>query len=286
MEKQKKVRIRFVILLTFVGMIIVSMTDIASAEPGKLVHNTWNPPGVMLGITYDNIGLKNDVKLCQPVPTDDTSKGVRWDWCNVDFTYSLQQFDKESFQYFPLNDLPSGGNSKRISKSEMTIAIVTLLVNDSAGGYVQFDWYKKEASGDRLMVKSQKLSVPACGGYPHIGDECGIYGSLEEFGYIGHFSGEIVEGGYYYVIIDTKWGQSRIDFVVMPVPGGAPGNGVRTVVTPIPKATSVSKALVVVPVVGTTPSNSFSYNTGKYVGVEAERFLSGIFHGFWNEIFG
>ena len=279
MEKRK-----MIFLLTL--LVIISNVIVVDAEPGKLIHNAWNPPGIMLGITNDDISLKNEVKLCQPVPTDDTSKGVKWNWCNTDFSYSLQQFDKNSAQYFPLNDLPSGGNSGRISKSEMVIAVVNILDNDPSDGFVQYSWYEKEANGDKLLVKSQKLPVPACGGYPPINHECGIYRNYENYGYIGHFSGEIESGGYYYVVIDTTWGQARIDFGVVPIVNGAPGDGILKVVTPVPKVTSVTNIpraseVEVTPVA--TP-DSFAYRTGKYVGGGIEKFLSGMLHGFWNEL--
>ena len=242
MEKRKSVRIRLVILLTFISMIFVGNVMLVGANPGKLVHNAWNPPGVMLGITKDDISLKNEVKLCIPTPTDNVNNGVKWSFCNTDFSYSLQQFDKNSAQYFPLNDLPSGGNSGRISASEMVIAVVSILNKDPGDGYVQFSWYENKTNGedDRLMVKSKEVIVPACGGYPPINNECAIYKSYVTYGYIGHFSGEIVEGGYYYVVIDTKWGQSKIDFGVVPIVNGGSGDGKYTVVTPVPKVKSTS----------------------------------------------
>ena len=288
MEKRKVVDVMLTMLV--LTLVLAMNMGFASAEPGKLIHNPWNPPGVYLGITYDNIGLKNDVKLCQPVPTDDTSKGVKWNWCNSDFTYSLQQFDKNSAQYFPPNDLPSGGNSGRISPSEMVIAVVTLLDNDPVDGYIQYNWYKKSAGVggvDKLLVQTQRFPVSACGGYPHFEGECGVYGSIEQYSYIGHFNWEIESGGYYYVIIDTKWGQARIDFGVVPVPNGGSGDGVRIVVTPVPKVTQVQTTAtpVVTPVV-TSASNSFSYNTGEWVGSGLQSFLSGMAHGFWNGVFG
>jgi hypothetical protein len=282
-----KMRIRKTIFLLTLLMLV--NVELVSAEQGKLIHNGWNPPGVMLGVTKNDISLKNDVKLCQPVPTDDTSKGVKWNWCNIDFTYSLQQTDPNSAQYFPLNDLPSGGNSGRISPSEMVIAVVNLLVNDPVGGYVQYSWYKKSADvggADKLLVQTEKLPVLACGGYPHFGSECGMYGSVIQYSYIGHFSGEIEEGGYYYVIVATTWGQARIDFGVVPIVNGATGDGILTIVTPVPKVTSVTTSAVT-PVVTTTPaatSDSYAYRTGSWIGSGTEKFLSGMLHGFWNEL--
>ncbi|MBZ5529613.1 MAG: hypothetical protein LAN71_17160 [Acidobacteriia bacterium] len=289
---------RKVVLVCVSAIVLVLIAFSVSAESGKLIHNPWNPPGVYLGITYDNIGLKNDVKLCQPTPTDNTNEGVRWDWCNSDFTYSLHLGDPNSAQYFPLNDLPSGGNSGRISKSEMTIAVVNLLDNDPVDGYVQYSWYKKGGNADgtdKLIVQTDKLIVSACGGYPHIGreGECGAYGSIEEYSYIGHFTGEIEGGGYYYVIIDTSWGKARIDFEVVSDDDNNPhpGDGIQTMITPVPTVQSVQVqpvvyTPVVTPMVTTSSSDSFSYNTGKWVGAGAEKFLSGMLHGFWDGIFG
>jgi hypothetical protein len=272
-------------------LLMLVNVEFVSAEPGKLVHNPWNPPGVYLGITSDNIGLKNDIKLCQPVPTDDVNEGVKWNWCDTDFTYSLQQFDKNSAQYFPLNDLPSGGNSGRISKSEMVIAVVDLLDNDPKDGWIIYSWYKKNAGGsgtDKLLVQTEKLSVPACAGYPHFDGECGMYGSYEQFSYIGHFSGEIENGGYYFVIIDTSWGSARIDFGVVPIDNSNknPGDGVQNVITPVPVVTQVVSYTPVATSTITSTSNSFSYNTGEWVGSGLQSFLSGMAHGFWNGIFG
>ena len=266
------------------------------AGPGKLVHNPWNPPGVVLGITKDDISLNNKVDLCQPVPTDDTSNGVKWDWCNSDFSFSLQQFDKNSAQYFPLNDLPSGGNSGRISKSEMVIAVVNILDNDPAEGWVQYSWYEKGGNvdgTDKKMVQTEKLPVSACGGYPHIGGECGIYGTVQHYAYVGHFSGEIESGGYYFVLIDTKWGEARIDFEAITPDDHItnPGDGVSTVVTPVPTVqTNVQTQAVSLNTPVATPvvpvSRGISYDTGHWVGSSLESFLSGMAHGFWNGIFG
>lgn len=288
MEKRKVTNVMSTMLA--LTLVLAMNVVVASAEPGKLVHNAWNPPGVMLGITKNDISLKNEVKLCQPVPTDDTSKGVKWRFCNMDFTYSLQQLDKNSAQYFPFNDFPSGGNSGRISASEMMIVVVDILDNDPAtDGYIQYSWFKKGANVDKLLFQSQRIIVPPCGGYPPIGNgrECGIYKTYENYAYIGHFSREIDEGGYYYVIVDTKWGQAIVDFGVVPVPNGGAGDGVRIVVTPVPKVTQVQTTAtpVVTPVV-TSASNSFSYNTGEWVGSGLQSFLSGMAHGFWNGVFG
>ena len=279
MKKYKLIRIKIGLLALGILVGTTGMADIASAEQGKVIHNAWNPPGVVLGITKNDISLKNDVKLCQPIPTEDVTKGVKWDWCNTDFTYSLQQTDPNSAQYFPLNDLPSGGNSGRLSASEMVIVVVNILDNDPTNGYIQYSWFKKGET-DKLLFQSQKIIVPACGGFPSVGHECGIYKAYENCAYIGHFSSEIDEGGYYYVIVDTKWGQARVDFGVVPIPNGVTGDGILTVVTPVVKVTST-------PVVDVTSTpDSYAYRTGSWIGSGAENFISGLLHGFWNSAFG
>ena len=299
MEKRKVVNV----MLTMVVLTLVLVVNV-SANPEKIVHNPWDPTGVYLGETKKDISLKSDISLCQPTPTDNTGEGVKWDWCNTDFSYSLQQTEPNAYQYFPLNDLPSGGNSGRISPSEMVIAVVNILDNDPTDGWIMYSWYKKGAGtggADKLLVQTEKLSVPACGGYPHFGGECGMYGSYEQYAYIGHFSGEIEGGGYYYVIIDTKWGSARIDFEVVPIDdsNSAVGDGVQIVITPVPTPiptvqhdnsvvqTQVASPVVTSPVVTAVPvSKGISYDAGHWVGSGLESFLSGVGHGIWDGVFG
>ena len=298
MEKRKVVNV----MLTMVVLTLVLVVNVG-ANPEKIVHNPWDPTGVYLGETKKDISLKSDISLCQPTPTDNTGEGVKWDWCNTDFSYSLQQTEPDAYQYFPLNDLPSGGNSGRISKSEMVIAVIDILDNDPKDGWIMYSWYKKNAEGsgtDKLLVQTEKLSIPACGGYPHFGGECGMYGSYEQYSYIGHFSNEIEEGGYYYVIIDTKWGEARIDFEVFTPDSEIHGDRVQTIITPVPTVqineqnnvqtqvaspvATVVQAQVASPVVTPVP-RGITYDTGHYVGSGLESFFSGVVHGIWDGVF-
>ncbi len=161
------------------------------------------------GIVYDNINLKHTISLCSPVPIDN----YRWrmiDTYNCGYTYSLSNY--------PLNNLPSGGDSMRVSNSEMVMAQISIWDDSTSPGKITYTWYQKadKASDKDKQLYQKILDVPACGGgfgFVLFG-ECAIFTVANPAIFIGHFSWEIDRPGTYYVVVDTTWGSETINFQV------------------------------------------------------------------------
>lgn len=147
------------------------------------------PPGGFAGVRYDNISISHEFIVGTPVPTQNvTSTYCCWPLPvrnGGSYTFNLANF--------PLDVLPSGGNSNVISASEM---VLVGLNASPATGLMTFEWHR---------AITQDVVISTFSGSP---------GYAWTFSYIGHFSWEMNAPGSYYVVVGSPWGSARLDFLV------------------------------------------------------------------------
>lgn len=158
---------------------------------------TPTPPVIY---SYDNINIDHKIELCKPTPTVIYRQtGIAETDCGTT-TFVLDNY--------PLDMLPSGGDSGIVSNSEMVLAKITvnggisLIPWESVG--VKMRWYdagEYDANGNRLMYYTKQQTANSF--------------NNEVTSFIGHFSWEIDEPGQYYVDVITEYGDARVVFDVI-----------------------------------------------------------------------
>jgi len=143
---------------------------------------------VFSGVRYDNIQTAHEFIIGSPIPTtNQTSTYCCWPLPVRNpgvFIFDLSAF--------PAGVLPSGGSSNVVSASEM---ILVGLSSSPVAGAKTFRWYK--ASTNSVI-------------YSFVGSADFTWA----YSYIGRFGWEINEAGAYFIVIDTPWGDARLDFAV------------------------------------------------------------------------
>ena len=143
---------------------------------------------------YDNIVVHHTITLCNPVSDAEYAiTGLSTKNCgNPDL----------DINHYPLDDLPSGGDSGKVSAGEMlevkvrTDGHISLIPWESQT--VWFYWY--DGSNNKLLA--------------HLSSEATSFNN-EVICIIGHFSWELSKPGMYYVIIDEgDLGSARVVFNV------------------------------------------------------------------------
>jgi hypothetical protein len=145
--------------------------------------------------SYDSIRVNHVITLCNPVSDKEYAiTGLTEKNCgNPDLVIND----------FPLDNLPSGGNSGIISASEMVYLKVSM--NEGSGislipwrtETVTFDWYDSSDGRELFHGSTEANAFNVVGG-------C----------IIGHFSWEINKPSIYYVDITTEDGNARVVFNV------------------------------------------------------------------------
>jgi hypothetical protein len=150
------------------------------------------------GVEYDNIRVPHTLQFCEPVPTD------AWDPGSLPGLRRCGEYARDLNDY-PYNDEPSGGSSRRISKSEMALAYLRI-DNYPGSGAIEYLWWRGAA---QTVFFRFRMPVPACAG------NCGwSWWYWWAYSFVGHFRGEIVTEEVYGVDIATSWGDARITFSV------------------------------------------------------------------------
>lgn len=189
-----------------------------------------NPPAPGQIYAYDNIKVDHSIILCNVVSDAErvvTGGGFEKNCGNPDL----------NIDHYPLDLLPSGGSSGKISASEMVIVKIVTGGRVSLIPWntqpVQMKWY--DGSDNRLM-----FSITSNANFL----------SREVISYIGHFSWEINKPGKYYIdVIVDGFGDARVVFDVT----GKPISPPRPVITisphtPVTPVTTVSPQTIVTPV--------------------------------------
>lgn len=208
---------------------------------GRTIVTGVKPPAIGSLKSYDNIKVWHSIELCN-VASDaerEITEGPLAKNCgNPDL----------NIDNYPLDLMPSGGGSGKVSASEM------VMVKIKTGGHIELipwrtqpvkiSWYNETG---RLMFSTinQVNSI-----------------NYETMSFIGHFSWEINEPGKYYVDIDEyDWGSARVVFdvtsngqTVSPIATAVP------VVTYMPTVTYTSVPIVTVnpPALGDVGDDSSS----------------------------
>ncbi len=165
--------------------------------------------------SYDNIRVKHKIELCNPAS---------------DAEYEITGiFEKNcghpdlNIDNYPLDLLPSGGGSGKVSASEMVLVRITMIEDNYISlvpwetDTIIINWY--DGSDNRLIASVNR--------------EANSF-NLEVRCFIGHFSWEINKAGKYYVDLITENGDARVVFDVISVPQPS------VTVYPIPSVTPTS----------------------------------------------
>lgn len=170
--------------------------------PVTYISSDYQPvfDGITQGLGTDGITASHLLRLCRITPTDN------WVRSQTPGTYDCDKTAVIDLKGVPKDNIPSGGNTNRISPSEMLITVLKL--NNYAGsGTITYKWTNKDTN---QYMYSLPVSVPACAG------NCGWqYWYYESYSFIGHFSWEIHAPGNYSVDILTSWGNAKYDFQVI-----------------------------------------------------------------------
>ena len=155
-----------------------------------------------MGVTYDNISGTHTLTFGSPIPTTNVSSGVSFRNTNT-YVFDLKNF--------PAGLLPSGGSSNILSASEVVMCQLREENYYPKGDKTIFEWHK--AAG---LHNTDKIIYSGTGP-DFYEDPTWVYYWSFDFSFIGHFTWEINEPGYYYVIIkaDGGRGNARIDFQVV-----------------------------------------------------------------------
>lgn len=155
-----------------------------------------------MGLTYDNISGTHTLTFGSPIPTNNVSAGVSFKNTNT-YLFDLKDF--------PAGILPSGGSSNIASASEVVMCQLREENYSPRNDKTIFEWHK--AAG---IHNADKILYTGTG--PEFAEDPNwTFFYSFDFSIIGHFSWEINEPGYYYVIIkaDGGRGNARIDFQVV-----------------------------------------------------------------------
>lgn len=155
-----------------------------------------------MGVIYDNISGTHMLTFGSPIPTTNVSGGVSFKNTNT-YVFDLKNF--------PSGILPSGGSSNILSASEVVMCQLREENYSPRGDKTVFEWHK--AAG---IHNSDKILYTGTGP-DYYEDPSWTHFYSFDFSFIGHFSWEINEPGYYYVIVkaDGGRGNARIDFQVI-----------------------------------------------------------------------
>jgi hypothetical protein len=167
---------------------------------------------------YDGISVPHLIRFCRIVPVSvyDPSVLPGLTGCGDTTTIDLKGI--------PLDNLPSGGTSKRISPSEMVI-LYAKLINYPNSGSMDISFINKQTN---TRIYNYHTAVGACGG------DCNYLNWYWwTYGYIGHFSWEIKDPGQYQAVITTSWGSAYYDFTVI-------DSSVQPTPSPTPTPTATS----------------------------------------------
>lgn len=227
---------------TFKVIKAVSTPVVTTASPTPTPTVTQTPirgyttPAESTGLySFDNIQVDHDIQLCDVASDREreiTGGSVEKNCGKTTFTLNDH----------PLDVFPSGGNSGKISDSEMVY--VDVLTSGSMSlipwrtQAVNTRWY--DGSDNRLMFSIEQNANS-------ISNRVGSY--------IGHFSHEINKKGKYYVDVEVvNWGSARVVFDVIEGNGPTPGPTVGDMLTPekTPVVTYTARP-VTSPVVTRTP---------------------------------
>lgn len=194
--------------------------------------------------SYDNIKVNHTIILCNPVSDDEhVITGLTEKNCgNPNLVLNN----------YPLGVMPSGGNSGKISASEMIMIKVRTNGHISLVPWetqpVKMNWYDANGVNSRLM-------------YSTVGSADSFNNEVRS--YIGHFSWEINKSGKYYVDVDEgDLGSARVVFDV--IDNGQPIATVTTtpIVTytqnPTVTATTIATAMPTVTTIA-TPTVTTTY---------------------------
>src|SRR5574337_228770 len=97
-----------------------------------------------MGIQYDDIIVDHTLKFGRITPTNNWIRNAE---PGISTTYSFNIDD------FPLDDLPSGGNSNRISPGEMAVCYLRLdNYPKSTSDSVTYIWYKEISPGNYKSI--------------------------------------------------------------------------------------------------------------------------------------
>lgn len=182
---------------------------------GGTTSAMFNTMDVSRSSSWDNIAVNHNIKLCKIYPNN------AWQSSVVPAYYGCDETSSFNLSNYPLDDLPSGGTSGRISPSEMMILYVKF--NDYPNyGDVFIKFYNKDTN--KLLYSSQGYA-PRCGG------SCSwSYWFYGQYAFIGHFSWEINQTGAYSAEVNSPWGNAGYNFSVIqgptptPAPTPAPGS--------------------------------------------------------------
>jgi len=155
-----------------------------------------------MGVTYDNISGTHELTFGSPIPTTNVSSGVSFKNTGT-YVFDLKNF--------PAGLLPSGGSSNILSASEVVMCQLREENYYPKGDKTIFEWHK--AAG----IHNTDKIIYSGTGPDFYEDPTWVYYWSFDFSFIGHFTWEINEPGYYYVIIkaDGGRGNARIDFQVI-----------------------------------------------------------------------
>ncbi len=139
------------------------------------------------GIRSDSITIPHEVVLGSPTPTSSQSTM----YCCWPLPIANAGQYAFTLNAFPMDDLPSGGGSNRVSPSEMVMVAIKFGTPTTQSASIT--WHRQ---GTSLAVWPIATNTGAA------------------YAYIGRFHWEIVSAGQYDVTIDTEWGSVTVDFSV------------------------------------------------------------------------
>lgn len=195
------------------------LSALANDKSGNLSGGSYDNPMTSFAVeefrepSWDDITGRHVLKLCKPVPTNNWDRNTipGMTECSDTYTFNLSKYD--------LDNYPSGGNSSRISPSEMVIL------------YVKFDDYYNYGN---VYIKfynldTDKLLYSSMGTMPRCGGNCNwAYWWWQSYAFIGRFSHEIATPGNYQAVVESPMGSAGFNFTVIsgqPVPTPAPSLG-------------------------------------------------------------
>lgn len=159
---------------------------------------------VSLAVSSDTISVPHTLQFCKPVPMNNFNCAAG----GLPLTTDCGVYTRD-LKDFPLDDLPSGGpctDNIRISPGEMVYGYIKLNnYNNPNFGTVVHTWFNKETN---QTLFTTPYSVPA----PNPSwTEWWWY----SWSICGHFSWEINSPGSYQLLLQTTWGDAKIDFTVV-----------------------------------------------------------------------
>lgn len=164
---------------------------------------------------YDNIIVQHEIRLGRITPTDSWDKNV---------LPGISDTDIFNLDDFPLDILPSGGISGKISESEMAIIYIRMdNYPKTTSDMVTFIWYREVTPGNWV-------SFATLNGTDSHEEPYWEYWYSWDYSFVGHFSWEINQPGNYAVEIKTGFGDAWYNFTVIgaktPPKKAMPGNDI------------------------------------------------------------